>query len=397
MVTPPSKPTSQQRTTSSTNFNSGSKRFMDPNASLLDALRAVSIHSPAAPAPDKGGNREDHDQRSPAYIRVSNQGTPGGPPIASGRVPSHSTPIGSPSNSSTHSPACSLRPNIARVNFGLWSPHNHLGWFEDSILSGVFHPPASNVESPTENTHNDTSTSRSTSPEEVWLDPMESMPGGLYGAKDSLPNFHRIALRNASRNSTHYAPALTFLLGQHAVNYMYLHYFSAGSTVVVANAYDTFQNDPRAFVEHMVREGMAPRQAAYLWTIIAPESVDSPQMDFSYFLWATGVRALARGGGLARRGVGVEGQETDGTQQGQDLEEGAVGTEANDLKAGDAEADDAEAEGTEAGNAEAGDGEAGDVNPDNNISRPVQGEEPDYMDIDDEIEYIDFPEEGENL
>ncbi|KIO24711.1 hypothetical protein M407DRAFT_25955 [Tulasnella calospora MUT 4182] len=406
VVTPPAERTNQHQDTSSIDFNSGSECGVDPNASLLEGLRAVSIQSRATPEPVhcrgdigtspvaltggtggliQGVNREGHDQGAPAYSRISTEGTSGGPTITPGRLPSHSTPIASPSSSPTHSPGFSLRPNRGRVNFDLWSPHNHAGWSEDSILSGVFHPPASNVESSTENAHNGASTSRSTSPDEVWLDPMESMPGGLYGAQDSLPNFHRIALRTASRSSTHYAPALTFLLGQHAVNYMLLHYFSAGSTVVVANAYAEFQDDPRGFVEYMVRVGMTPRQAAYLWTIIAPESGDSPQADFSYFIWAATMRALARGGGSAWRGVGVERQETGGAQQSQDLEGGAFAADANDREADEAEA----------GDAEAGDAEAPNANPGNNTS-PVQGVELDYMDIDDEIEYIDFPEENAN-
>lgn len=116
---------------------------------------------------------------------------------------------------------------------------------------------------------------------------------------DLDPNHYRIALRTAPHHTIHYAPILTSLIGQHAVNYMFLHYYSAGSTVVVANAYAAHRDSARRFVDHMVQVGMPPRQAAYLWTIIAPETIDHPQSEFSFFRWAAVVRALGRGGASA--------------------------------------------------------------------------------------------------
>ncbi|KIO19405.1 hypothetical protein M407DRAFT_30945 [Tulasnella calospora MUT 4182] len=400
IVTPPSQAAAQQPSTSSTGLNAKSEQHGDSNASLVQAFRAVSIHTPAAPAPvlrpgvvdsspaavtrrtgnlNKEGSGEGRDRGAAAYPSLFARGAADGAPITPGRMPRHSTPIGSPSDSPTNSPSHRPGPNGSRPSFRLWSPQNRSGWYEDSILSGIFHPPASSVESSAGNTHDHTATSGSTSSDEVWLDPMEPMRGGLYGVQDSLPNFHRIALRTASRNTIHYAPALTFLLGQHAVNYMFLHYFSAGSTFVVANAYERFRDDSRGFVEHMVGEGMPPRQAAYLWTIIAPENSDSPEADFSFFVWAAAMRALTRGGGSALRGVGVVGEGSDRAQtQSPSLEGSVVDSEADHIEAEDAVAKETEAPEESAST---------------NTSGPVQGGELDYMDIDDEIEYLDFPED----
>ncbi|KIO28288.1 hypothetical protein M407DRAFT_22497 [Tulasnella calospora MUT 4182] len=114
--------------------------------------------------------------------------------------------------------------------------------------------------------------------ESYWIIPsaMESIPEGLFGAQDTLPQFYRIALRTSRRDTTYYSPHLSMILGQHAVHYIHLHYFSAGSSMVVANAYLRFRRNAQGFVEHLVREGMPPRQAAYLWTIISPEMMHEP-------------------------------------------------------------------------------------------------------------------------
>lgn len=205
------------------------------------------------------------------------------------------------------------------------------------------------------------------------------MIGGI--GTDSHPNYYRIALRTSPRDATHYAPVLTSLLGQHTVNYMFLHYYSAGSTVVVANAYAQHKDNPHGFMEHMAGVGMPPRQAAYLWTIISPKTTDHPQSQFSYFRWAAAMRALARGGGLVLRGESVVGPDSDSVTN-------------------DAEPDVAAAGVTRVAEARNNSGEASGEKNDHGTRGPVpgegQGEGSDDMDIDDELEYVDFPGEDAN-
>ncbi|KAG8952393.1 hypothetical protein FRC00_006800 [Tulasnella sp. 408] len=254
------------------------------------------------------------------------------------------------------------------------------------MLCGVFRSPAPNANTSSEDTTKDTSSNGSTSSDDDWLDPMEPMAGGLYGMQDSRPNHYQITLRTASRHATHYAPILTSLLGQHAVNYLFLHYYSAGSAVVIANVYAEHRSSARRFVEQLVREGMPPRQAAYLWTIISPETIDHPQSRFSYFRWAAVMRALARGGASAVHGERVAGPDSD-----------SVSSENDHVGPNDTEQGLAEASVTSGVNARTEIHEAGGGDTDNGWSGSVQGGGPDYMEIDDdEIEYVDYPEENTN-
>lgn len=203
---------------------------------------------------------------------------------------------------------------------------------------------------------------------------------------DSRPHHYQISLRTASRHATHYAPILTSLLGQHAVNYLFLHYYSAGSTVVVANAYAEHHDSARRFVEHLARVGMPPRQAAYLWTIISPETIDHPESQLSFFRWAAVMRVLARGGGSAEHGEPVVGPDTN-----------SVSSEDDDVGPNDMEQDTAEAAVSRGAEARAEIDELGNGDTDNRLSGSAQGEGPDYMDTDDDdIEYVDFPEENTN-
>ncbi|KAG8925799.1 hypothetical protein FRC01_009689 [Tulasnella sp. 417] len=387
--------------------NPHSPRLPEPDISLAEALRAISIHNPAAPAPPLAVenaaslnavsprrpaatcneiNRNRSDQGPPALPNVFTRAGGDCSPLTSRTMPRHSTPVNSPSTSPIRSPGQNLDLNCAQVT----AQQNHLGWLEDSILSGVFHPPSSDVDRSGENAHNDTSASDSDSSDEVWLDPMEPIPGGLHGAQDLLPQRYQITLRTAPRDATHYPPVLTSLLGQHAVNYMFLHYFSAGSTVVVAQAYMDHETNARAFVEHLVGVGMPPRQAAYLWTIIAPETADYPQSQFSYFRWAAAMRAIAARGGSDLRGVRREGQGSVDEARGTcGSGQSAVSTENDDGVSNDdddTEADDDGVTSTEV--------EGGNVGYD--TSGPVHQGGSDDMDIDDEIEYVDFPEEDTN-
>lgn len=81
------------------------------------------------------------------------------------------------------------------------------------------------------------------------------------------------------------------MLGGHAVNYMFMHYFTATSTVLVANAYSRFSNDARGFVRHLTAMGLAPRHAAYLWTVISPEIMGPPRRSSPPVTRPSGVRA----------------------------------------------------------------------------------------------------------
>lgn len=167
---------------------------------------------------------------------------------------------------------------------------------------------------------------------------------------DTSSQLYQIALHTARRNTTYYSPHLSMILGQHAVHYMHLHYFSAGSSMVVANAYLRFGRNARRFVEHLVREGMSPRQAAYLWAIISPEMMgergaNSPVSEESEQEVVDS--------------VDVEGQEQGNPEEVPDLPAVPPPTMSN--------------------------------------SSGGESQQVDYMDIDtDEIEYIDFPNHEEN-
>ncbi|KAG9042436.1 hypothetical protein FS837_010884 [Tulasnella sp. UAMH 9824] len=245
----------------------------DPTGSLAEALHSVSIHSPAAPAPIIGSkgissspntfscrsgaseitsNRSTGNQQAPALTSFFARAAAGVSSTSGPRDPRHSTPISSPNTSPIHSPSHSAHHIGTQRNIDSRSSRNHSGCIEDSILSGVFHSPAPDANTSSEDTINDTSSNDSTSSGDDWLDPMEPMAGGLYGMPDSRPNRYQITLRTASLHASHYAPILTSLLGQHAVNYLFLHYYSAGSTVVVANAYAEHRSSARRFVEHLL-------------------------------------------------------------------------------------------------------------------------------------------------
>ncbi|KAG9041562.1 hypothetical protein FS837_012083 [Tulasnella sp. UAMH 9824] len=376
-----------------------------PATPAAEALHRVSIQSPATPtsmndsngvpsspvtlsrnsgASENRNTRETGNQQAPALTSFFARAAAGASIVPSHHEARNSTPINSSYTSPIHSPSHRTRPIGAQQNSDSWSSHNRSGWIEDSILSGVFHSPAPNANPSSEDATNDTSSNSSTSSDDSLLNPMEPMAGGLYGFPDLHPNHYQIALRTAPRHANHYAPILTSLIGQHAVNYMFLHYYSAGSTVVVANAYAAHQDSARRFVDHMVQVGMPPRQAAYLWTIIAPETIDHPQSEFSYFRWAAVVRALARGGASALQ-----------REQGAGLDPNSVSGENDHVEPSDTEQD-AVTPGVPSGvNASAEIDEAGGGDSDSGSSGPVEGEGPDYMDIDDdiddEIEYVDFP------
>lgn len=167
---------------------------------------------------------------------------------------------------------------------------------------------------------------------------------------DTLPQLYRIALRTGRLDTTYYSPHLSMILGQHAVNYMHLHYFTAGSSMVVANAYLRFGRNARGFVEHLVREGMSPRQAAYLWAIISPEIMGE------------------RG---ANPSVSEESEQE--------------------------EVDSVDVEGQERGNPEEVPNSSAVNPPTMSGSSGEESHQVDYMEIDtDEIEYIDIPNDEEN-
>lgn len=101
--------------------------------------------------------------------------------------------------------------------------------------------------------------------------------GSFIAVTDELPRLHQVRLETSPHLSTHYSPFLMPMLGEHAVNYMFMHYFTATSTVLVANTYSRFSNDAGEFVRHLTAMGLAPRNAAYLWTVISPEIMGPPR------------------------------------------------------------------------------------------------------------------------
>lgn len=177
---------------------------------------------------------------------------------------------------------------------------------------------------------------------------------------------YHFALRSAPRTTTRYSPHLSLMLGQHAVNYMHLHYFSAGSTMVVANAYLRFGSDAQGFVEHLVAEGMPPRRAAYLWAIISPETMDDPEVILAFLL-----PGQTRG----QLGRVTEGQEVEGTVD--------IGREGEGR--GEASVDPSPSNTHSVAN-------DSDANRDTN--EVDERDQADGMDID--IEYIDYTDDEEN-
>ncbi|KAG8913456.1 hypothetical protein FRC01_004540, partial [Tulasnella sp. 417] len=103
-------------------------------------------------------------------------------------VPAHA-PLSSPTQSPVRSsrieapPPSQVSSPVLGQRFpdnSQWSSTDHPGWVADSLLSGVFHPPAAS-ESVASSTRDSTGNSGWSS-SEVWVDPMEPMPEGLYGA-----------------------------------------------------------------------------------------------------------------------------------------------------------------------------------------------------------------------
>ncbi|KIO27518.1 hypothetical protein M407DRAFT_23207 [Tulasnella calospora MUT 4182] len=171
---------------------------------------------------------------------------------------------------------------LAKPDYSKWSSTKHPGWFDDSIISDIFHPPAagpphsSRIQSHGNHDADLTgSMSGRASTEgrvaDPDIDPMQPSPDGLFGAPDANTLNHRIHLRGASNTVTNYTEALRYVLGRHAVNYLYMHYYSAGSALTIVNAYLSFSHDAESFIRLLVDRNMAPRHAAYLWTVISPE------------------------------------------------------------------------------------------------------------------------------
>ncbi|KAG9041629.1 hypothetical protein FS837_011948 [Tulasnella sp. UAMH 9824] len=356
----------------------GRNQPIEPIGSLINNLRSVSVVSPSAttqsnvhfgtatlpqcihplPNRDEGRVNVNHSLRSPLVMRDSRgqlrgSGTPGAPPTIS--------PFTSPTRSQEQTRG-SIPPRVNDISL---SPRNQVLWAEDSILSGIFHRQVPSAAS-SESTSNDSNDSASSSSFEHRIDPMEPIPEGLYGARDTFPNMFYFALRSARCDTTCYSPHLSLLLGQHAVNYMLLHYFSAGSTMVVANAFLRFQDDAQGFVEHLAAEGMPPRRAAYLWTIISPETMDNLDIILSLI-------SPPQTGGQA--GCAGERQE----------EEGAVNVGSDGQGRGEASVDSPPSNTHSISNNAETNRSSGGLD---------ERDHADGMDID--IEYIDFPDDDEN-
>ncbi|KIO17894.1 hypothetical protein M407DRAFT_32427 [Tulasnella calospora MUT 4182] len=170
-------------------------------------------------------------------------------------------------------PRVAVQATQIQADYSEWSSTYHPGWVQDSLLSDIFHPPAPTT--PSDYVIANQRADRSTDSDDEWVDPFAPLPGGLFGARDQHPIRFRVNLHTGSPTAPFYSPALSFLLGRHAVNYMFMHYFSPGSTTVVANTYLRNSANSTAFIEELSAVGLPPRQAAYIWTIIRPEMLDS--------------------------------------------------------------------------------------------------------------------------
>ncbi|KAG8962037.1 hypothetical protein FRC00_010555 [Tulasnella sp. 408] len=170
-------------------------------------------------------------------------------------------------------------------DYGQWSSTAHSNWIEDSLISNIYHPPAAG---PPSSNRSSTETQESTDsiddPDIDGIlggihipgirrdvDPMLPSSEGFMGVPDANTLNHRIHLRGASTTTTHYDTALYLLLGSHAVNYLYMHYYSAGSALVVVDALTHFAGNASGFIRYLVRRDMPTRHAAFLWTIIRPQ------------------------------------------------------------------------------------------------------------------------------
>lgn len=234
------------------------------------------------------------------------------------------SPLGMTQNKSSTHTDTTIEPN-----YSIWSSTNHSGWLDDSLISGVFHPPASGPRgSPSEETGgkwlpfletgltyvnvlsgDERSSESGVSTNENDIDRrcfiyyarlssrlMSSFQPCFHLVRGSwelpvrgsssityLPSLkivptldentwnYRIHLRAASTSVTQYSSGLRYVLGRHAVNYLYMHYYSAGSAVAIADAYLDYSQDGESFVRLLVDRDMPPRHAAFLWTIISPE------------------------------------------------------------------------------------------------------------------------------
>ncbi|KIO24094.1 hypothetical protein M407DRAFT_26531 [Tulasnella calospora MUT 4182] len=165
-----------------------------------------------------------------------------------------------------------LQATPTQPDYSEWSATYHPGWVQDSLLSDIFHPPAPTGTS--DQVMPGQGADRNSDSDDDWVDPFAPLPGGLFGAQDQHPTRFQVNLRTGSPTAGFYSPALSFLLGRHTVNYMFMHYFSPGSTTVVANTYLRNSANATAFIEELTAVGLPPRQAAYIWSIIRPEMLD---------------------------------------------------------------------------------------------------------------------------
>ncbi|KAG9031328.1 hypothetical protein FS837_003008 [Tulasnella sp. UAMH 9824] len=189
---------------------------------------------------------------------------------------------GSPT-SSVSDEGNSIRP---QPDYGQWSSTAHSDWIEDSLVSNIYHPPAagppSSNRSSTETQGTHSESIENPGPDNILggihipgiqrdVDPMLPSSEGFMGVPDANTLNHRVQLRGASPTVTHYNMGLYLLLGNHAVNYLYMHYYSAGSALVVVDALTHFAGNASGFIRYLVRRNMPTRHAAFLWTIIRPQ------------------------------------------------------------------------------------------------------------------------------
>ncbi|KAG9041557.1 hypothetical protein FS837_012089 [Tulasnella sp. UAMH 9824] len=169
----------------------------------------------------------------------------------------------------------SARPNLkfAQPDYSIWSSTDYSGWFNDSLLSGIFHPPASGPHGSSSATGSNANQSKAEANinesearmgehRDDDIDPMLPSGTGLLGVADENTWNHRIHLRAASTTVTHYSSGLRCVLGRHATNYLYMHYYSAGSAVAIVDAYLDYIHDGESFIRVLVDRALKWRKTS---------------------------------------------------------------------------------------------------------------------------------------
>ncbi|KAG8927973.1 hypothetical protein FRC01_006643 [Tulasnella sp. 417] len=261
--------------------NSVSHSSLGPTNGVVPITDLTTTNRGTDQSPSAEGSRlSSLSVRNSPFLPSPPLATLGGLPISPSRPPPSEIPLSSTPH--RHPAVSNLESRDNRTDYSVWSSTDHSHWIEDSILSNVYHPPAagpttldvtSTDDSGTNEAVSDAGESRGTEtePDNYDFDPMVPSSEGLMGVADENTWNYRVHLRAASMTVTQYTYGLQLVLGRHAINYLHMHYYSAGSVVAIANAYMDYNHDGESFIRVLLDRGMPPRHAAFLWTIIRPE------------------------------------------------------------------------------------------------------------------------------